>query len=120
MTKTELFLYDGEAAPWEINHYQKRVRTILYAAVMTQPDIAFAASRLARFNHNPGPTHHKAVERVLRYLYNTRYLCLKYGATPGSNDDTLEVASDASFADNTLNRKSSQAFAMKLFRGIVA
>ncbi|KAE9572511.1 hypothetical protein CGMCC3_g11506 [Colletotrichum fructicola] len=120
MTKTELFPYDGEAAPWEINHYQKRVGTILYAAVMTRPDIAFAASRLARFNHNPGPTHHKAVERVLRYLYNTRYLCLEYGATPGSDDDTLEVASDASFADNTLDRKSSQAFAMKLFGGIVA
>ena len=31
----------------------------------------------------------------------------------------FEVASDASYADNTLDRKSSQAFIMKLFRGLV-
>jgi hypothetical protein len=29
------------------------------------------------------------------------------------------VASDASFADNSTNRKSSQAFAMKLFGGLI-
>jgi hypothetical protein len=31
----------------------------------------------------------------------------------------LVVASDASFADNSTNRKSSQAFAMKLFGGLI-
>jgi hypothetical protein len=29
------------------------------------------------------------------------------------------VASDAFFADNNINRKSSQAFAMKLFGGLI-
>jgi hypothetical protein len=29
------------------------------------------------------------------------------------------VASDASFADNTIDRKSSQAYAMKLFNGLI-
>ena len=29
------------------------------------------------------------------------------------------VASDASFADNTADRKSSQAYAMKLFNGLI-
>jgi hypothetical protein len=29
------------------------------------------------------------------------------------------VASDASFADNNTNRKSSQAFAIKLFSGLI-
>jgi predicted DNA-binding protein (UPF0251 family) len=87
---------------------------------MTRPDIAFAASRLARFNQNPGPKHHQAADRALRYLYSTRYLCLEYGASPSSEEDTLEVASDASFADNSLDRRSSQAFAMKLFGGMIS
>ncbi|TIC93799.1 Retrovirus-related Pol polyprotein from transposon TNT 1-94 [Colletotrichum higginsianum] len=120
MAKEELLPREGNAQPSEINRYQRKVGTILYAAVMTRPDVAFAASRLARFNQNPSEVHQKAADRVLRYLYKTRYLCLCFGAAPGSANDALEVASDASFGDNTLCRKSSQAFAMKLFGGLVA
>ncbi|KAI0603616.1 hypothetical protein TUN205_12178, partial [Pyrenophora tritici-repentis] len=32
----------------------------------------------------------------------------------------MQVASDASFADNTLDRKSSQGYAIKLFGGLIA
>lgn len=34
--------------------------------------------------------------------------------------DYLEVASDASFADNTLDRKSSQGYTIRLFGGLIA
>ena len=34
--------------------------------------------------------------------------------------DTLQVASNALFADNTLDRKSSQGYAIKLFNGLIA
>ncbi|KAF2972324.1 hypothetical protein GQX73_g1215 [Xylaria multiplex] len=47
--------------------YQQKVGSILYAAVITRPDIAFGASRLVRFNHNPSPEHHKAADRLLSY-----------------------------------------------------
>jgi hypothetical protein len=92
----------------------------MYAAVMTRPDIAFASSRLARFNQNPGPQHHEAADRVLWYLLRTRGLSLQYGAEPGSENDGLSVASDASFADNSPDRRSSQAFAMTLFGGMTS
>ena len=36
----------------------------------------------------------------------------------GGGDEFL-VASDASFADNTVDRKSSQAYAMQLFGGLI-
>ena len=39
---------------------------------------------------------------------------LKYG-----REDDFQVASDASFADNSIDRKSSQAYAMKLFGGMI-
>ena len=37
-----------------------------------------------------------------------------------SGDSRLKVASDASFADNTLDRKSSQGYTIKLFSGLIA
>jgi hypothetical protein len=102
MRNKELFPYEGHATHKSINHYQKKIGSILYAAVITRPDIAFAASRLARFITNPGAEHHAEADRVIRYLLNTRILALQLG-----QGDDFEVASDASFADNTLDRTSS-------------
>ena len=111
----ELLPYADIATHASTQQYQRKVGSILYAAVVTRPDIAFAASRLARFNQNPGPKHHAAADRVLRYLYATRFLALQLG---GGND--LRVTCDASFADNTLDRKSSQGFTISLFGGLIA
>jgi hypothetical protein len=93
---------------------KKKTGSALYAAVQTRPDIAFATSRLARFNINPSPEHQKAADRVLLYLDYTKDLALQFGG-----EDDLLVASDASFADNSLDRKSSQAYTMKLFGGLI-
>ena len=110
----ELLPYEGQASNHEITTYQRKTGSLLYAAVITRPDVAFATSRLTRFNINPGPEHQKAADRALSYLQKTRSLALQFGA-----GDDFEVASDASFADNTLDRKSSQAYAMKLFGGLI-
>lgn len=114
MAPGELLPYNRTASSYEICSYQKKVGSLLYVAVITRPDIAFAISRLARFNINPSPEHQKAADRVLCYLQRTRFLALQFGG-----GDDFEVASDASFADNTLDRKSSQAYAMKLFGGLI-
>lgn len=34
--------------------YQRKVRSLLFAAIATRPDIAFAVSRLSQFNQRPG------------------------------------------------------------------
>jgi hypothetical protein len=115
MGKEELLPYEGTATARDITNYLRKVGSLLYAAVITRPDIAFAVSRLARFSTNPGPLHQKAADRVLLYLQRTASFALQFGG-----DDDLRMASDASFADNTLDRKSSQGFAMKLFGGLIA
>ena len=103
------------AALSEINRYQRKIGSLLFAAVTTRPDIAFATSRLARFLSNPSTKHQNAADRVLLYLADTRSRALQLGG-----GDHLQVASDASFADNTLDRKSSQGYAIKLFGGLIA
>jgi hypothetical protein len=51
---------------------------------------------------------------VLHYLHNTRKLALQLGG-----EDGFIMASDASFGDNSLDRKSSQAYTIKLFGGLI-
>jgi len=104
--------------------YQRKTGSLLYAAITTRPDIAFAVSRLARFNQNPSDEHHSAADRVIQYLYNTRGRAIAYGGGVegrGSNRARAFIcASDASFADNTADRKSSQGYVMMLFGGPIA
>jgi hypothetical protein len=120
--------------------YQRKLGSVLYAATTTRPDIAFAVSRLARFNQNPSQEHHRAADRVIQYLYGTRSRAIYYGGdmegTNGRGRDTgtgrddgrdgrseaqsFICASDASFADNSVDRKSSQGYIMKLFGGPIA
>src|SRR4029077_18418098 len=117
MYRAELLPYEGHATRQStnrINRYQRKIGFILYAAVTTRIDIAFAVSRLARFLTNPSPEHHAAADRVIHYLNRHKDLGLQLGGA----DDFL-VATDASFADNTLDRKSSQAYVMVLFGGVI-
>jgi hypothetical protein len=114
MTRDELLPHEALSSKSSINRYQRKIGSLLYAAVTTRPDIAFAVSRLSRFLTNPSPEHHAAADRILLYLKKHKHLGLQFG---GGED--YEVSSDASFADNTLDRKSSQAYAMQLFGGLI-
>ena len=91
--------------------YQRKIGFLLFAAIFTRPDIVFAVSRLFRFNVRFGRKHHAAAERVLQYFYHTRNKCIRYEDNKIIDKEqclTLFVcASDASFADNTIDRKSS-------------
>jgi hypothetical protein len=88
---------------FDIRHYQRKIGSLLFAAVTTPSEISFATSRLARFLMNPSEAHYDPADRVLLYLDDTSSLSLELGG--GSN---LVVASAASFTDNTFDRKSSK------------
>ena len=116
----ELIPYEGEATLGEINAYQIRVGSITYPATTLRPDIAFAAGKLAGFMQNPSQTHFEEALRVIAYLDATRYLAIEYsGITPQeiNPSQVLQIAADASFADDMSTRRSSQGYLVKLFNG---
>ena len=46
-----------QADPVKQTEYQSAVSSLMYLAVSTRPDIAFAVSNLARFNTSPQKEH---------------------------------------------------------------
>src|SRR5258708_24921432 len=59
--------------------YQEAIGSLMYTAMGTRPDIAFATSTVAQFLENPGRDHWEAVKRIFRYLKGTRELSLVFG-----------------------------------------
>ena len=55
----------------DIALYQSIVGSLMWAALGTRPDIAYAVAALSRYTTNPYMTHMTAAKRVLRYLKGT-------------------------------------------------
>jgi hypothetical protein len=69
----------AEAAYMEKIPYREAIGSLMYAAIATRPDIAFAVSTLSQFLDNPGRIHWEAVKRIFRYLAGTKDYSLTYG-----------------------------------------
>lgn len=117
----KLVPHQGQATVNEIKEYQTKTGSVLYAAIVTRPDIAYAASLLCQFNTNPSLDHQREANRVLGYLAQTKALVLEFSTQLCTQSECpsriFEVASDASFADDVATRLSTQGFIMKLFNG---
>ena len=48
--------------------YREAVGSLMYVAMGTRPDIAFATSTVAQYSDNPGWKHWEAVNKIFRYL----------------------------------------------------
>lgn len=116
--------YEGQATLHQITEMQEKVGSILYAAVVSRPDVSFAASQLSQFTMNPSPEHLRYANRVLAYLQATKYYAIEFlGSVETTtevetrDEEVLQLSSDASFADDPETRKSTQGYLMKLFKG---
>jgi hypothetical protein len=63
--------------------YREAIGSLMYAAIATRPDIAYAVGILSRFSDNPGLVHWEVAKRVLRYLKGTKDWWLVYGGKKG-------------------------------------
>src|SRR6266481_9032641 len=52
--------------------YAKAIGSLMYAAIQTQPDIAFAVQHLSQYTPHPAQAHWATVKCILRYLKGTR------------------------------------------------
>ena len=86
--------------------YSLAVRSLMYAMVCTQPDIAHAVGVVSRFMVNPGKDHWEAVKWVFRYLRGSSKLFLTFG----DFKPVLEGYVDANWAGDLNGRKSTSRY----------
>ena len=97
--------------------YLSAVGSLMYLAIGTRPDIAYAVGALSRFNSNPGRVHWQQCQRVFRYLQGTRDLMLQYGGTSNVN---LDVYSDADYAGDLDSARSTSGYAVFIGSSLVS
>ncbi|OWR48976.1 putative Copia protein [Danaus plexippus plexippus] len=91
--------------------YQQMIGSLMYLAVLTRPDIAFAVSFLSQFNNSYTKQHCSYVKRILRYLKLTKHYGLKFSADGNS---VIEGFVDADWGGNTIDRRSYTGFCFTL------
>lgn len=98
--------------------YQNLIGSLMYLAVLTRPDIAFAVNYLSQFNNNYSEYNWHCAKRILRYLKCTKHYKLKF--VKGTiTDIDLEGFVDSDWA-NDHDRKSYTGYVFKLNGGPIS
>jgi hypothetical protein len=95
--------------------YANAIGSLMYAMLCTCPDICFAVGLVNRFQSNRGPTHWKAVKRILRYLHGT----VDYMLCHQGMDLRLRGYSDADWASDLDECKSTSGYTFLLGGGAI-
>lgn len=97
-----------------VSEYQQAIGTLMYAMILTRPDIAFAIGKLSQFMSDPCERHGHALKKLMRYLNSTITQKIRYGA--GNGFQYVTVYSDADWASDKTDRKSVSGFTV-MFQG---
>ena len=101
--------------------YAQLIGSLMYLAIGTRPNIAYAVNRLAQFTSNPRPLHWTAVKRVFQYLKYTKNFALTYGGDDDTIRNTdLNFFCDADWANDTSDRKSISGYVTIVAGGAVS
>ena len=84
--------------------YRSLLGELNYVSTKTRPDISQAVSYLQRFQHIPTKSRYKEALRIVRYLYHTKQMVLRY--TKG-NDNTMEISTDSDWAGDLIKSRST-------------
>uniref|UniRef100_A0A2N9H9G4 Reverse transcriptase Ty1/copia-type domain-containing protein n=1 Tax=Fagus sylvatica TaxID=28930 RepID=A0A2N9H9G4_FAGSY len=114
-SSTSLSAHEGEPFP-DQTLFRSTVGALQYLS-LTRPDIAFTVNKLSQFMHKPTLLHWQSVKRLLRYLKHTltydlqifKSLCLD-----------LQAFSDADWAGNKDDRRSTGSFCVFLGKNLIS
>jgi hypothetical protein len=96
--------------------YHELIGSLMFAAIVSRPDIAYAVNKLSQYSSNPALTHWNLAKRTLQYLYTTRNSELRLGG----GDLCLHAYSDADFTGDNEDRKSTGGYTVFLGIGAIS
>ena len=97
--------------------YQQLIGTLLYAALGTRPNIAFAVTQLSGFNSDPTEEHLRYAKYVLRYLKGTKSLRICYNRSLNAG---LIGYSDSDWGKYKVDRHSTSGQVLTLANGVIS
>lgn len=96
--------------------YRSIVGCLVYLTI-TRPDIAYAVHIVSQFVSSPTSVHWADVMRILRYLQGTLYQSLLF---PSTSSLELRAFSDADWAGDSTDRKSTTGFCIFLGDSLIS
>ena len=109
-------MHDDEKVFSDPTLYARAVGALMYIAACTRPDLAFAASSLARHMAKPTERHWLQLKGVGRYLFATR----DYGIVLGVSAAGLHGYTDSDYAGDKDSRRSRTGFIFLLHGGPIS
>jgi hypothetical protein len=107
-----------------MHEYRKKMRSVCYSAVISRFDIVKVVLKLTEHLINFESTHLIAVDHLIKYLYETKHLTIKFDVSKNEEliaekkTDVFEATADAAFA-NEKERKSIKEYTFKLFDDLI-
>lgn len=95
--------------------YREAVGSLMFLAVVSRPDIAFAVNAVSKFTNNHTNVHWRAVKRIIAYLNGTIQFGIEYRG--GGSNSGLVGFSDADFASDVETRRSTTGYVFYLSNG---
>lgn len=99
------------------DEYRKLIGMLLYVSTNSRPDIAAPVAILSQKVSCPSKTDLNEVKRIIRYLKHTKDLKLKLSSR---NCLDLHIFSDASWAEDSIDRKSNSGYYCMLYGGAIS
>ena len=99
--------------------YKAAVGSLMYASMISRPDISFAVNDVARWSKCPRKSHWIAIKRIFRYLKGTINWGILYH---GKDREGLVIQgfNDADFANDVKDRISRTGYVFMLNHGAIA
>lgn len=108
---------EDQADKKTITWYQLVVGSLMWPAIHTRPDIAYAVGVLSRYCSNPSPLHCKYLQRIMRYLTGTLDVGLVFRR---NTQDDIVGYSDSDYAGTKDRRRSTGAYVFMLTGALIS
>eukprot|EP00795_Rhopilema_esculentum_P013408 gene13408-4273_t len=99
--------------PVDVQRYQMATGCSMYAATVTQPDIAAAVGVLSQFMSHPSKMHWQGIKPIFRYIKGTVSYGLRSESFSKMNSSLLGY-SDADWGGDSSTRKSTSGYLFKI------
>lgn len=97
--------------------YKNIIGALLYISSSTRPDISQSVNYLSRYQNSYNETHFKYALRILKYLYLTKNLSLRYQRN--KNAEIINCYVDADWAGDHIDRKSTSGYVISLYGNVI-